>query len=72
MALGFALYQTAHAATISFPVYDSKDCPIDDFKSGLPAYVKAQLQGEENVDMEQFLLCTSCSMSYIFGDYSEQ
>ena len=34
--------------------------------------MKAQIQGEDNPDMEQFLLCTSCSMSYMFGDFETE
>ena len=71
MALGFALYQTAHAAYLTFPVYDTNDRPMEDFKDGLPTYVKANIQDDENLKLEQFLLCTSCPMSYIFGDYSK-
>ena len=72
LTLGSALLQSAQAAYLTFPIYDTTDRPMDGFKDGLPAYIQMQLQGEEEKQLEQFLLCTSCSISYIFGDYSKE
>ena len=47
LTLGSALLQSAQAAYLSFPIYDTTDRPMDGFKDGLPAYIKMQLQGEE-------------------------
>lgn len=52
---------------IEFPVYDSTDRPTG-FKDGLPAYVTATRDYDFDNPLEQFLLCTSCSISYIFGN----
>ena len=71
LSIGTAMLSVANAAYLEFPVFDTNDRPMDGFKDGLPVYVKAQLQGEESKELEQFLLCTSCSISYIFGDYLE-
>lgn len=65
-----------NAAYMSFPVHDSTDRPTE-FKDGLPTYVKLTKdygmtenpdgQTEKAGELEQFLLCTSCTISYIFG-----
>ena len=52
---------------IEFPVYDSTDQPTG-FKDGLPAYVTMTRDYDFDNPMEQFLLCTSCTISYIFGN----
>ena len=50
---------------ISFPVYDSNYKPTN-FQDGLMTYVKASYDGAGSDD-SLFLLCTTCTMSYIFG-----
>lgn len=38
-----------------------------DFKDGTPTYAKVTRDFDEGPKLEQFLLCTSCTVSYIFG-----
>ena len=42
-----------------------------EMKDGLPSYVKVQMPANPTLKLEQFLLCTSCTISYIFGDYNK-
>lgn len=53
---------------MAFPVYDSNDRPTE-FKDGLPTYARLtrdNVQTDEG-KLEQFLLCSSCTISYMFG-----
>ena len=38
-----------------------------EFKEGLYTYVKVIKDNDPKIKLEQFLLCTSCTTSYIFG-----
>ena len=73
LALGSLLLADSltSAAFLSFPVHDSNDRPMDGFRDGLPTYVRVTKDwGEAEATegkLEQFLLCTSCTISYIFG-----
>ena len=53
---------------MAFPVHDSNDRPTE-FRDGLPTYVRMTLDNDESEEgkLEQFLLCTSCTISYMFG-----
>ena len=53
---------------VKLPLYDSNDRPTE-FRDGLMTYVRATRDyGTGDVaPLEQFLLCTSCTISYIFG-----
>ena len=53
------------AAVVEFPVHDSNDRPTD-FKEGLPTYLNVTM-GDDKKDLELFLLCTTCTISYMFG-----
>ena len=71
LALGSSMLladQFTQAAYMSFPVYDSSDRPTE-FRDGLPTYVRLTRDYDESEEgkLEQFLLCTSCTISYIFG-----
>jgi len=68
LALGTALLLTEGVLgeVLTFPVYDSCDRPTE-FKDGLLSYVKLTKDFDPNQPLEQFLLCTSCTISYIFG-----
>ena len=62
--------QVATSAYLEFPLLDSNDRPTG-FKEGLPTYVNATIdygQGEDKKPLELFLLCTTCTISYIFGN----
>lgn len=57
------------AAYLEFPVFDSNDRPTD-FKDGLPTYANVTIdygQGNVGKPLELFLLCTTCTISYVFG-----
>ena len=61
--------EMGRAAHVEIPVYDSNDRPTE-FKDGLMTYVRATLdygQSKKYAELEQFLLCTSCTISYMFG-----
>jgi len=63
------LASTVSGAFLEFPVFDSNDRPTD-FKDGLPAYANITIdygQGDNDKPLELFLLCTTCTISYIFG-----
>ena len=70
-AVRLALLLLAHlvaANHIEVTLHDSNDRPTE-FKDGLPAYVNATIdydQGQKK-PLELFLLCTTCTISYIFG-----
>lgn len=63
------LAQIATGAYLEFPIFDSNDRP-NDFKDGLPTYVNASInQGQDSKKpLELFLMCTTCTISYIFGE----
>ena len=58
----------ASAEYLQFDVYDSNDRPTE-FKDGLMTYLKVtrDYNGGSAVELEHFLLCNTCTMSYIFG-----
>lgn len=61
------------AALLEFPIFDSNDRPTD-FKDGLPAYLNVTMdygQGNDGKPLELFLLCTTCTISFIFGTPDE-
>ena len=77
LAMGSSLLlaeSLTNAGYLSFPVHDSTDRPTE-FKDGLPTYVKLTKDFGESDEaegaLEQFLLCTSCTISYIFGKKDE-
>ena len=62
------LADMASADYLEFPLYDSNDRPTE-FKDGLMTYLKATRDygALDEPPLENFLLCTSCTISYIFG-----
>ena len=63
------LAQVVSSAYLEFPMSDSNDRPTG-FKEGLPTYINATIdyaQDTEAKPLELFLLCTTCTISYIFG-----
>jgi hypothetical protein len=60
------LAQGVVANFIEFPIYDSDFKPTE-FKDGVPTYAKVTRDFDEGPHLEKFLLCTSCTVSYIFG-----
>ena len=51
---------------LEVPVYDSLERPNDNFKDGLPTYVRVSRDQDLETKIEQYLLCTSCTISYVF------
>lgn len=68
----FAGNDFASAAYMAFPVYDSQDRPTE-FKDGLMSYARLTRDYDETDEgkLEQFLLCTSCTISYMFGQRND-
>ena len=66
LALLLLAHVVAGIAPLEFPLHDSNDRPTE-FKDGLPTYVKVTMDNSQGQDMELFLLCTTCTISYIFG-----
>lgn len=68
------LLEGVSAKSFTFPVYDTQDNPTE-FRDGTPTYVRVTRNyNADDPPLEQFLLCTSCTISYIFGepdDYAE-
>jgi len=64
------LLQSVSADMLAFPVYDTNDSKTG-FKEGLYTHVKVIKDQDPTIPLEQFLLCTSCTISYIFGDYDD-
>lgn len=60
------LAQGVVADYLEFPVYDSNFMPTG-FKDGTPVYAQLTRDWDQGEKLEQFLLCTSCTVSYIFG-----
>jgi len=56
----------AHGVFVEVPVYDSTDRPTE-FKDGLPTYIRMTRDNDFDDPLEQFLLCNTCTISYIFG-----
>lgn len=72
LALASAIIASINADYIEVPIYDSQDRPSD-FKDGLMSYVDLtrDYSDQPQDQLEQFLLCTSCTISYIFGNPSD-
>ena len=66
-AAAFALSDVAQSELIKFKVQDSNFRPTE-FRDGLPTYVKAWWDDQNKDNVPLFLLCTSCRISYIFGE----
>ena len=47
-------------------MYDTTDNPTE-FRDGTPTYARITRNYGDETPLEQFLLCTSCTISYIFG-----
>ena len=69
-AAGLALVAAvASSKYVDFNVTDTTEQPMD-FKDGLPVFVSVSYQDQNDVDedLDNFLLCTSCTISYVFAD----
>ena len=68
------LLEGVSAKYFTFPVYDTQDNPTE-FRDGTPTYVRATRNyNADDPPLEQFNLCTTCTISYIFGvpdDYAK-
>ena len=58
---------------LQFEMTDARDKPTQ-FRDGLPTYLLVQRYEDQDQSVgliaEEFLLCTSCTISYIFGTYT--
>ena len=66
------LASQASAEYLQFEVYDSNDRPTE-FKDGLMTYLKVTRDYNQGSveELENFLLCNICKMSYIFGQLDD-
>ena len=66
----FLTSQLTSADYLSFEIADSDDRPTE-FKDGLYTYLDVEDASDPTNVLSKFLLCTSCTISYIIGDMPE-
>ena len=69
LAVALLAASQAFAEYLTFEVYDAEVDP-DEFAQGLFAYIQAEAWDSAGTSMtdKMFLLCTSCTISYILTD----